>query len=65
MKGKTEPRIYTPPLRPLTEDTSLGFLCIEYAEGTLHEELYPWQKWGLIHSLEIIGDLKSEWHFRF
>lgn len=65
MKGKTEPRIYTPPLRPLTEDTSLGFLCIEYAEGTLHEELYPWQKWGLIHSLEIIGDLKGEWHFRF
>ena len=65
MKGKTEPRIYTPPLRPLTEDTSLGFLCIEYAENTLGETLYPWQKWALIHALEIVGDLKVEWRFRF
>ena len=65
MKGKTEPRIYTPPLRELTEDTSLGFLCINYAENTLGETLYPWQKWALIHALEIVGDLQGEWRFRF
>ena len=65
MKGKTEPRLYTPPLRELTEDTSLGFLCVEYAEAILGENLYPWQKWALIHALEISGDLQSSWMFRF
>ena len=65
MKGKTEPRLYTPPLRELTEDTSLGFLCVEYAEAILGENLYPWQKWALIHALEISGDLQSSWIFRF
>lgn len=65
MLGKTEPRLYTKPLRELTEDTSLGFLCIDYAENTLGEKLYPWQKWALIHALEIRGDLIDEWRFRF
>lgn len=65
MKGKTEPRIYTAPLRELTEETSLGFLCIEYAEKVLEENLYPWQKWALIHSLEINGSLPDKWQFRF
>lgn len=63
--GKTEPRIFTPPLRKLTSKTSLGFACIEYAETILKKTLYPWQKWILIHMLEIIGDLEKEWHFRF
>lgn len=65
MKGSTEPRLYTEPLRELTEESSLGFLCIEYAEKILGEELYPWQRWALIHSLEIEGDLSGEWRFRF
>ena len=65
MMGKTKPRIFTPPLRELTPDTSLGFACIEYATEVLHKNLYPWQKWALIHILEIIGDLESEWRFRF
>lgn len=65
MKGSTEPRLYTKPLRELTEETSLGFLCIEYAEKFLKKKLYPWQKWALIHSLEIVGDLSGEWLFRF
>lgn len=65
MKGSKEPRLYTEPLRPLTRKTSLGFLCIEYAEKFLDETLYPWQKWVLIHALEITGELKSEWRFRF
>lgn len=65
MTGKTEPRLYTPELRPLTEKTSLGFACIEYAETVLRKTLYPWQRWALIHAMEIVGDLESEWHFRY
>ena len=63
--GCTEPRIFTPPLRKLTEKTSLGFACIQYAKEILHIELYPWQEWVLIHAMEIVGDLKKQWHFRF
>ena len=65
MMGKTEPRIWTPPLRELTPDTSLGFACVEYATDVLRKKLYPWQKWALIHLLEIIGNLSGEWRFRF
>lgn len=65
MMGYTEPRIWTPPLRKLTEKTTLGFMAIEYAETVLRKTLYPWQKWALIHMLEIVGDLKNEWRFRF
>lgn len=65
MNGKTEPRIFTPPLRELTPETSLGFACIEYAENVLHEKLYPFQAWLFVHMLEIIGDLQGEWYFRF
>lgn len=65
MKGRTEPRIYTPPLRELTEHTSLGYAAIAYAKEVLEMELYPWQEWALIHELEIIGDLDRDWKFRF
>lgn len=63
--GFTEPRIWTPPLRQLNKQTSLGFACIEYAETILKKSLYPWQKWALIHMFEIVGSLEKEWHFRF
>lgn len=65
MIGKTEPRIYTPPLRILTPETSLGFACIEYANTVLGKDLYPWQEWALIHVMEIVGELGREWKFRF
>lgn len=65
MIGSTEPRIYTPPLREPTPDTSLGFACIDYVKDVLHESPYPWQEWWLIHALEIVGDLEDAWHFRF
>lgn len=61
----TEPRIYTPPLRRLTPETTLGYAAIEYAETVLHKDLYPWQKWALIHALEITGKLGGDWRFRF
>ena len=65
IKGKTEPRLFTPPLRELTPETTLGHAVIAYAEEILEMELYPWQKWALIHQLEIVGDLEGEWRFRF
>lgn len=65
MMGKTEPRLFTPPLRELTPDTSLGFACVEYATSVLRKTLYPWQEWALIHALEIVGELGGEWKFRF
>lgn len=63
--GYTEPRIYTPPLRELTERTSLGFAACEYAKDVLGKTLYPWQEWALKHMLEITGELGAEWHFRY
>ena len=65
MKGKTTPRIYTPPKRRLTKDTSLGYAAIEYARSVLGKKLYPWQEWALIHLLEINGSLKGVWSFRY
>ena len=63
-KGKTEPRIYTPPLRELTPDTTLGYEAAAFAEDVLRLELIPWQRWLLIHALETI-DTPDGWRFRF
>lgn len=60
-KGAEVPRIYTPPLRELTPETSLGFEAIEFAEQVLGIQLFPWQKWTLIHALE----LRPDGGFRF
>ncbi len=65
VKGATEPRLWTRPLRKLTEKTTLGYAAIEYARSVLKMELYPWQEWALIHTLEIIGSLQTSWRFRF
>lgn len=65
MNGVTVPRLYTPEKRPLTEETSLGYACIEYARTVLRKTLYPWQEWALVHALEILGDLNGDWKFRF
>lgn len=59
--GKTEARIFTPPLRKLTPETTLGYEVIDFAEQVLHVDLYPWQKWLLIHALE----LKPDGSYRF
>ena len=63
-KGRTEARVYTPPLRDLTPDTSLGFEIIEFGES-LGFHLLPWEKWLLIHAFEITGDFEHEWALRF
>lgn len=54
--GKETPRIFTPPLRRLTRKTSAGFACIDFAEQVLLITLAPWQKWLLIHALELLPD---------
>jgi len=55
-KGRTAPRLWTKPLRPLTRDTTLGYEVIDFAEQILGIRLYPWQKWLLIHALELLDD---------
>jgi hypothetical protein len=54
--GRTEPRLWTPPLRELTPATSYGFDVIEFADDVLARPLYPWQKWLAIHAGELLPD---------
>lgn len=54
--GSEEPRIFTPPLRRLTPRSSLGFSAIQFAEDVLEISLFPWQRWLLIHALELLPD---------
>lgn len=56
MYGSTEPRICSQPLRELTPESSLGFEVVDFARMILHVDLYPWQKWLLIHALELLED---------
>lgn len=60
--GRTEPRLWTKPLRELTPETSLGFEVIDFAREILNVALYPWQCWLLIHALEILEN--GEYRFR-
>lgn len=55
-RGSTEPRLWTRPLRELTEETSRGFEVIDFASQVLGVDLYPWQRWLLIHGLELLDD---------
>lgn len=59
--GSEVPRIFTPPLRELTPETSLGFAVIDFAVAVLGVRLRPWQEWFCIHALELLPD----GHFRF
>lgn len=54
--GCETPRIFTPPKRELTEDTTDGFAAIRFAQEILGMNLFPWQKWLLIHALELNPD---------
>jgi len=53
--GKVKPRLWTPPLRPLTRETTRGFEVVEFAQ-TIGEPLLPWQEWLVIHALELLPD---------
>jgi len=68
--GSPVPRIFTPPLRPLeprspeTERWTLGYSVIDFAEQILLIVLLPWQKWLLIHALELV-ELDGRMRLRF
>lgn len=53
--GKTEARLFTPPLRPLNRRTSLGYELADFAE-MIGEPFLPWQRWFAIHALELLPD---------
>ena len=55
--GSEVPRVFTPPLRRLTRHTSLGFAAVEFAEDVCGIDLFPWQRWLLIHTLELAPGL--------
>lgn len=59
--GREEPRLLTEPLRPLTPETTLGFEAIRFAQEVVGVELLPWQRWWLLHALE----LREDGTFRF
>lgn len=54
--GRTEPRLFTPPLRELTPETSYGFAVINFARDVLEEPLDPWEEWLAIHGGELLPD---------
>lgn len=52
--GSETPRIFTPPKKDLTDPANThGYACIAFAEQILGYQLFPWQKWLLIHGLEL------------
>jgi len=63
--GRAVPRVFTPPLRELVpevrdesgritqEATSWGYRVIVFAAVVLEIRLMPWQRWLLIHMLEL------------
>src|SRR5262245_53194233 len=56
VRGSTEPRLWTPPLRELTPATSYGFAVCEFATDVLEHDPDPWQRWALIHGCELLED---------
>ena len=55
MVGCAEPRIWTPPLGPLTPATSYGFEVVDFAREIGHP-LLPWQEFAVIHGGELLPD---------
>lgn len=53
--GRTEPRIWTPPLRELTRETTAGYDLAEFADA-IGEPFLPWQRWLGIHAMELMPD---------
>jgi hypothetical protein len=65
--GSTLPRLFTPPLVAgapgpcgcgcaLTDATSLGFDVVQFATDVLMLPPDPWERWLLIHGLEVLPD---------
>lgn len=65
--GCETPRIYTKPKRELTPETTHGFAAIAFAEDVLGVRLFPWQRWLLLHALELeeCDDGAIRYRYRF
>lgn len=55
-RGSTEPRLWTPPLRELTRETSYGFGVIDSARDMFGRPLRPWQEFAVVHAGEMLPD---------
>lgn len=55
LTGKTQPRLWTPPLRTLTRRTSFGYDVIDFAQAA-GIMLYPAERWLLVHACELDRD---------
>ena len=55
VRGSLTPRIWTPPLRELTPETSYGFDLIDFA-AIIGEPFDPWEEWLSIHAGELLAD---------
>lgn len=55
-RGYTVPRVFTPPLRELTPQTTRGYELCAFAEQVLGVKLFPWQQWLAHHALELNTD---------
>lgn len=55
LTGRTAPRLWPAPTRPLNRRTSLGYEVCDFAEA-IGETVYPWQRWFFIHALELNRD---------
>lgn len=54
VRGSTTPRLWTPPLRELTPETSYGFAVVRFADEVIARPLDPWQDWLAIHAGELL-----------
>ena len=63
--GCERPRVFTPPLRELTPDTTLGYEVADFAREVLGIDLLPWQRWLFVHALEIVDDEGGGWRLRY
>jgi hypothetical protein len=54
--GRTQPRIFTPPLRGLNRKTSYGYAVVDFARDVLGMPLDPWQEWLVKHAGELLPD---------
>lgn len=56
VRGSTQPRLFTPPLRELTPATSYGFDVIRFADRVLGHPLDAWQQEAVIRAGELLPD---------
>lgn len=56
MLGSTTPRLWTPPLRELTPETSWGFDFNDFCADVLGQPNDEWQTWLSIHAGELLED---------